>query len=43
VAGFAAASEKFSADVEAGAKRTAKDIARQPGQFFVRQEASAVQ
>ncbi len=44
--GMSAASEKFSANVEADAKRTARDIAKQLGQFFVRQNwipASAVQ
>jgi hypothetical protein len=44
--GVSAASEKFSANVEADAKRTAKDIAKQLGEFFVRQEwipATAVQ
>lgn len=43
--GVSAASEKFSANVEADAKRTAKEIARRLGQFFVRQgwiPASAV-
>jgi hypothetical protein len=36
--GVSAASEKFAADVEADAKRTAKDIAKKLGQFFVEQE-----
>ncbi len=43
--GVSAASEKFSANVEADAKRTAKEIAKRLGQFFVRQgwiPASAV-
>jgi hypothetical protein len=43
--GVSAASEKFSANVEADAKRTANDIAKKLGQFFVEQEwipASAV-
>jgi Domain of unknown function (DUF4410) len=43
--GVSAASEKFSANVEADAKRTAKDIAKKLGQFFVEQKwipASAV-
>ncbi len=44
--GVAAASEKFSANVEADAKRTAKEIAKRLGVFFVGQgwiPASAVQ
>jgi hypothetical protein len=43
--GVSAASEKFSANVEADAKRTAKEIAKRLGQFFIRQgwiPASAV-
>jgi hypothetical protein len=43
--GVSAASEKFSANVEADAKRTAKEIAKRLGQFFVQQgwiPASAV-
>ena len=43
--GVSAASEKFSANVEADAKRTAKEVAKRLGQFFVRQgwiPASAV-
>ena len=35
--GVSAASEKFSANVEADAKRTAKEIAKRLGQFFVQQ------
>ena len=35
--GVAAASEKFSANVEADAKRTAKEIAKRLGEFFVQQ------
>jgi hypothetical protein len=35
--GVSAASEKFSANVEADAKRTAKEIAKRLGEFFVRQ------
>ncbi len=44
--GVSAASEKFSANVEADARRTAKEIAKRLGEFFVRQgwiPASAVQ
>jgi hypothetical protein len=44
--GVSAASEKFAANVEADTKRTAKDIAKRLGEFFVRQgwiTASAVQ
>jgi hypothetical protein len=43
--GVSAASEKFSANVEADAKRTAKEIARRLSDFFFRQgwiPASAV-
>lgn len=35
--GVSAASEKFSADVEADTKRTAEEIAKRLGQFFVQQ------
>ncbi len=35
--GVSAASEKFSANVEADAKRTAKEIAKRLGEFFVQQ------
>jgi hypothetical protein len=43
--GVSAASEKFAANVEADAKRTAKEIAKRLGDFFFRQgwiPASAV-